>query len=84
MQTIRTGRAAFTQLDIAQGEQVAATLVKLPRHAGSRSGLLGRLADAFAESDRGLVSAGPAHFLPAPMVLAIMAIHDELTVLSGV
>jgi hypothetical protein len=29
------------------------------------------------------VSAGPAHFLPATVVLAIMAIHDELTNLSG-
>lgn len=67
-----------------QGEQVAATLVRLPRQSGPRSGLIGRLAGALAGSDRGLVSAGPAHFLPAPMVLATMAIHDELTSLSGV
>jgi hypothetical protein len=66
-----------------EGEAVAARLVMLPRQGEPPSGLLGRIAHVFAGTDRGLVSAGPQHILPAPAVLAIAAIHDELTNLSG-
>jgi hypothetical protein len=66
-----------------QGDAVAARLVMLPRQGEPPSGLLGRIAHVFAGRDRGLVSAGPEHILPAPAVLAIAAIHDELTNVSG-
>jgi hypothetical protein len=66
-----------------QGDELAARLVMLPRQGEPPSGLLGRIAHIFAGADRGLVSAGPQHILPAPAVLAIAAIHDELTNVSG-
>lgn len=66
-----------------QGDEMAARLVMLPRQGEPPRGLLGRIAHVFAGRDRGLVSAGPEHILPAPAVLAIAAVHDELTNLSG-
>jgi hypothetical protein len=65
------------------GEDVVARLVMLPKQGDPPAGLLGRIARLFADSDRGLVSLGPDHILPAPAVLAIAAIHDELTNMSG-
>jgi hypothetical protein len=65
------------------GENLVAKLVMLPKQGDPPAGVLGRIARLFADSDRGLVSLGPDHILPAPAVLAIAAIHDELTNVSG-
>jgi hypothetical protein len=66
------------------GEDVVARLVLLPKQGDPPAGILGRIARLFADSDRGLVSLGRDHILPAPAVLAIAAIHDELTNVAGV
>jgi len=67
-----------------KGGILAARLVLLPRREDdSPTGVVGRIARMFSGSDRGLISLGPKHILAAPAILAIVAIHDELTNTSG-
>jgi hypothetical protein len=61
------------------GAHLAARLVTLPGRGEPPAGWLRKLASIFEGSDRGLISQGPEHVLPAPAALAIVAIHEELT-----
>lgn len=61
------------------GPDLVARLVTLPRRGEPPAGWLRKLAWIVAGSDRGLVSQGPEHILPAPAALAVVAIHEELT-----
>lgn len=45
--------------------------------------VLGKLKNFFTGSDRGFVSAGDDHLLPAPAVLALLLLFDEVTDTSG-
>lgn len=70
---------------LLEGEQLVAKMTTLAREAQKPSkGLLGRLRNLFQLSDRGFISAGDAHLLPAPAVLALMLLFDEVTDTSGV
>jgi hypothetical protein len=61
------------------GSSPAARLVSLPARGEQPEGLLGKLSSIFAGSDRGVISEGPGHILPAHVALAVVAIHEELT-----
>jgi hypothetical protein len=64
---------------IVHGSSLVARLATLPGRGEPPTGWLGKLASAFAGSDRGLISEGPEHILKAPAALAVIAIHEELT-----
>lgn len=64
-------------------ERPVAKLVSLPRPTKPAKGLLGKLRNWLNGSDRGILSAGAEHVLPAPVALAMLLIFDELTDTSG-
>ena len=70
---------------LLEKEQPVAKITKLARESEKQTkGLIGKLKKFFQLSDRGFVSAGDAHLLPAPAVLALMLLFDEVTDTSGV
>jgi len=69
---------------LLEGERPVAKMTALAREPQKpRKGLLGKLKNWLQVSDRGFVSAGDAHLLPAPAVLALMLLFDEVTDTSG-
>lgn len=65
------------------GEPIA-KLVRLPTPEPAGDGLLKRIGRLLTQSDRGLVSLGPSHALPAPAALALFMLVEELTNPSAV
>ena len=63
---------------MTRGGQPVGEIVPLPVHDATRRGLFRRLARFLQSADRGFASFGAAHILPAPVVIAAIAIHDEL------
>ena len=69
---------------LLEGERPVAKMTALAREPQSPAkGLLGRLKRLIQHSDRGFVSAGDTHLLPAPAVLALLRLFDEVTDTSG-
>lgn len=69
---------------LLEGERPVAKMTALARKSQKPSkGWLGKLTNVLQHSDRGFVSAGDAHLLPAPAVLALMLLFDEVTDASG-
>lgn len=69
---------------LLEGERPVAKMTALARESQKPSkGLLGKLKNVIQRSDRGFVSAGDAHLLPAPAVLALLLLFDEVTDTSG-
>lgn len=64
---------------ILEGERPVARLVRLSRQRPAGGGLLGKLKRALTPSDRGIISAGSDHLLPAPVALGLLLIFEELT-----
>jgi hypothetical protein len=70
---------------LLEGERPVAKMTALARESQKPSkGLLGKLKNLVQHSDRGFVSVGDAHLLPAPAVLALLLLFDEVTDTSGV
>ena len=63
---------------LMQDDRLAAKLVRLPAPGNPSRGLLGKLKAILATADRGLVSVGRAHAVPAPVVLAVVMLLEEL------
>ena len=61
-----------------------AKLARLPTPEPAGDGLLRRIGRLLAQSDRGLVSLGASHALPAPAALALFMLVGELTNPSAV
>lgn len=68
---------------IVAGDQPVAKLGWLPREKPSPKGLFKFLDRFLTASDRAVISAGPHHLLPAPAVLGLLLLFDELTDTSG-
>jgi hypothetical protein len=69
---------------LLEGQRPVAKMTALAREPQKpRKGLLGKLKKLIRLSDRGFVSAGDAHLLPAPAVLALLLLFDEVTDTSG-
>lgn len=71
---------------LVDGPHLVASIGELPAKASqeaSSQGLLGRLGALLTRSDRGLVSLGDGHVLPAPAVLCMVMLLDELTAPSA-
>jgi hypothetical protein len=65
---------------LLEGEIPVAKMTALGREPKKASkGLLGKLKKFIKISDRGFVSAGDNHLLPAPAVLALLLLFDEVT-----
>ena len=69
---------------LARGGAPIARLVRLPTPEPAGDGLLKRIGRLLTQSDRGLVSLGPDHVLPAPAALALFMLVEELTNPSAV
>ena len=69
---------------LLEGDRPVAKMTALAREPQKPSkGLLGKLKKFFKLSDRGFVSAGDTHLLPAPAVLVLLLLSDEVTDTSG-
>lgn len=68
---------------IMDGDEPVAKLVYLPKQDESPKSLLGRLKEWLEASDRGIVSMGSKHLLPAPVALGMLILFNELTDTSG-
>jgi hypothetical protein len=68
---------------IMRGEKPVAKLVWLKKQKKQAKGLFGKLRNFMTGSDRGIVSAGSAHALPAPVALGMILLFEELTDTSG-
>ena len=65
---------------LLEGDRPIARITKLAREpAKPARGLLGKLRNLIQITDRGFVSAGDNHALPAPAVLALLLLFDEVT-----
>ena len=64
---------------LLNGDRPVAKLVRLPRRTETGKGLLGKLKKWLTASDRGIMSAGAEHVLPAPVALGMLLIFNELT-----
>jgi len=68
---------------IMSGDQPVATLGWLPRQTEPAKGFFGMLKKKLAMSDRGIISAGRDHVLPAAVALGMLMLFNELTDTSG-
>jgi hypothetical protein len=68
---------------IISGEKTVARLVRLPRQTEPAKGIFGRLKNMMSSSDRGIISAGSSHALPAVVALGMLMLVNELTDTSG-
>jgi hypothetical protein len=68
---------------IMSGDKPVVKLVRLPKQTEPVKGIFGKLKKMLATSDRGIISAGSAHALPAPVALGMLMLFDELTDTSG-
>jgi hypothetical protein len=69
---------------LLEGKRPVAKMTALAREPQKpRKGLLGKLKNLIKLSDRGFVSASATHLLPAPAVLALLLLFDEVTDTSG-
>jgi hypothetical protein len=68
---------------IISGEKTVARLVRLPRRTEPAKGIFGRLKNMLSGSDRGIISAGSDHALPAVVALGMLMLVNELTDTSG-
>ena len=75
--------AGSGELVLIAGEVPIARLVRLPVAGEAPRGLLGRLRRLLPRSDRGLVSEGADHALPAPVALAMVMLAESFTDASG-
>ncbi|MEJ2199666.1 MAG: hypothetical protein P8X63_01420 [Desulfuromonadaceae bacterium] len=67
---------------LLRGDQPRAKLVRLPRPSEpgqGGKGFWGKLRKFLASSDQGLISVGSRHILPAPVVLGMLLLFNELT-----
>jgi hypothetical protein len=64
---------------IADGDRLAAKLVRLPRKEKKAGGLRGVLRKLASTSEPGIVSVGAAHLLPAPVALGMVIIFAVVT-----
>lgn len=64
---------------IMSGDEPVAKLVWLPRQTEPAKGIFGKLKNMLATSDRGMISAGSDHALPAPVTLGMLMLVNELT-----
>jgi hypothetical protein len=64
---------------IVANDQPVSKLTWLPRKKTQPTGMFKFLKKFLAGSDRGLVSAGNRHILPAPVALGMLMLFDELT-----
>ena len=63
---------------IMNGDTPLAKLIRLPRQHKPAKGLFGKLKKWLSASDRGILSAGQEHVLPAPAALGLLLLFDEL------
>jgi len=69
---------------LLEGSRPVAKIAALARQAQTPAkGIFGKLKKLIQQSDRGFVSAGQVHLLPAPAVLALLLLFDEVTDTSG-
>jgi len=68
---------------ILKGETPVAKLGYLNRPTQPAKGLFGRLRNKLKPADRAVISAGPAHVLPAPVALTMLLLFYELKDTSG-
>lgn len=59
--------------------QLLAQFTSLPRQGPQRTGFRAKLARLFTLGDRGVIVRSVDYDLPAPALLALIAIHDEIT-----
>ena len=68
---------------IISGEKTVARLVRLTRRTDPAKGIFGKLKNMMSSSDRGIISAGSSHALPAVVALGMLMLVNELTDTSG-
>ena len=68
---------------IISGDKPVAKLVRLPKQTEPAKGIFSKLKKMLVSTDRGIVSAGNAHALPAPVALGMLMLFEELTDTSG-
>jgi len=68
---------------IMDGDQPVAKMVWLTRQEDQPTGLFGKLKAFLRNSDRGIISAGSTHVLPAPVALGMLLIFNEVTDISS-
>ena len=71
------------ELLILAGDRVVAKLVSLPRQEDQPTRFWGKLKAFLATSDRGIISTGGNHALPAPVALGMFMIADDLIKTRG-
>lgn len=64
---------------VIRGDKPVAKLDRLPRKEEPSKGFFGKLRKLLASSDRGIISAGKEHALPAPVALGMLLLFEELT-----
>lgn len=68
---------------LMSGDKPVAKLVWLARQTKPAKGILGKMKEFLTTSERGIVSAGGSHALPAPVALGMLMLFEELTDTSG-
>jgi hypothetical protein len=64
---------------LMSGDKPVAKLALLPQQTEPAKGILSKLKNMLATSDMGIISAGSAHALPAPVALGMLMLFNELT-----
>ena len=68
---------------IMEGDRPVAKLACLPREQAPPKGMFKAIKKFFTSSDRAVICAGNRHVLPAPAVLGMLWLFDQLTDVSG-